>query len=302
MTWARSSPSSISGANWLCCKNCDKRGDCKVGQAPFPYGPRQKLVCCQCPSGHVLNTGKNGCVPTGSPTPSSPPSKALTPSPTDKPTTPPTYQPTPSPIEKPSSPPTDVPSSPPTNQPTPSPIEKPLSPPTNQPTPSPTDVPSSPPSNQPTPSPTDVPSSPPTYQPTPSPTDVPSSPPTDVPSSPPTYQPTPSPTDGPLSPPTNQPTPSPTIKPTPEASWSYVYYCKSGYTTVESTELKQRVGSNENYLKAGFKMCCQDRQFGTSCATSDQFLIKFPNVDNCCHCFYPEIWYPNYFVTPGYCQ
>ena len=214
MTWARSSPSSISGANWLCCKNCDKRGDCKVGQAPFPYGPRQKLVCCQCPSGHVLNTGKNGCVPTGSPTPSSPPSKALTPSPTDKPTTPPTYQPTPSPIEKPSSPPTDVPSSPPTNQ----------------------------------------------------------------------------------------PTPSPTIKPTPEASWSYVYYCKSGYTTVESTELKQRVGSNENYLKAGFKMCCQDRQFGTSCATSDQFLIKFPNVDNCCHCFYPEIWYPNYFVTPGYCQ
>ena len=133
VTWARSSPSSIPVAPWLCCKNSDKKGDCKVGQAAFPYGPRQKLVCCQCPSGQVLNKDKNCCIPTVSPMPSSPPSEALTPSPTAKPTTTPTYQPTPSP--------TLEPSSPPTSQPTPSPIVKPLSLPTYQPTPSPTLLP-----------------------------------------------------------------------------------------------------------------------------------------------------------------
>ena len=143
VTWARSSPSSIPVSPWLCCKNSDKKGDCKVGQAAFPYGPRQKLVCCQCPSGQVLNKDKNCCIPTVSPTPSSPPSKALTPSPTAKPTTTPTYQPTPSP--------TLEPSSPPTSQPTPSPIVKPLSLPTYQPTPSPTLLPTDTPTQSPVP-------------------------------------------------------------------------------------------------------------------------------------------------------
>lgn len=47
----------------------------KKGQAPFPYGPNDKLVCCQCPTGQVLNEDKNGCMPSLAPSPS-PSSKA----------------------------------------------------------------------------------------------------------------------------------------------------------------------------------------------------------------------------------
>jgi hypothetical protein len=90
---------------WICCKNSDKKGDCKVGQAAFPYGPRSKLVCCQCPTGQVLNKDKTGCTPTGAPSPSSTENPTLSPSavpepePTPAPTTPlPSDEPTPYPI------------------------------------------------------------------------------------------------------------------------------------------------------------------------------------------------------------
>ena len=98
----------------MCCKNSDCRGYCKRDdQAPFPYGPRRKLVCCQCPSGQVLNKDKNGCVsigapsqtylPTYQPTPS--PTPALTrdgptPAPSSEPTQVPTHTPTPAPTEE----------------------------------------------------------------------------------------------------------------------------------------------------------------------------------------------------------
>ena len=68
---------------WMCCKNSDCRGYCKRDdQAPFPYGPRRKLVCCQCPSGQVLNKDKNGCVSIGAPSQTYLPTYQPTPSPT----------------------------------------------------------------------------------------------------------------------------------------------------------------------------------------------------------------------------
>jgi hypothetical protein len=80
---------------WLCCKNSDFRGYCKkADQAPFPYRPRRKFVCCQYPSGKVLNKEKNGCTipsPTYQPTPSP------TPSSTDQPTPSPSAVPEPTP-------------------------------------------------------------------------------------------------------------------------------------------------------------------------------------------------------------
>jgi hypothetical protein len=116
---------------WMCCKNSDFRGgnDCKPGQAPFPYGPRHKLVCCQCPAGQVLNNDMNGCVPTEVPSPSTTtkptPSPSAVPGTTpSRPTPPRTYQPTPS-----------APTPQPTYQPTPAPTYRPTQEGTADPTP-----------------------------------------------------------------------------------------------------------------------------------------------------------------------
>jgi hypothetical protein len=145
VTWAR------RNANlWMCCKNSDYREACKEGRAPFPYGPKGKLVCCQCPTGEVLNNDKNGCVP------------LLT---TAKPTPCPTSQPTPSP----SAVPAHTPSGP---TPPPSTTAKPTPLLTFQPTPSPT-VPVPTPSG-PTPAPTDQPTPLPTDESTITPTSAPS--------------------------------------------------------------------------------------------------------------------------------
>jgi hypothetical protein len=154
----------------MCCKNSDKVKDCKQGQAPFPYGPRSKFVCCQCPTGQVLNNDMNGCVSTGVPSPST----------TSKPTPSPTHQPTPSPSAAPGTSPSG-PTPLPTYQPTPAPTDQPTPPPTYTPTPS---GPTPAPTYQPTPAPTDQPTPPPTYTPTPS-----------GPTPEPTYQPTPAPTE-----------------------------------------------------------------------------------------------------------
>lgn len=83
----------------MCCKNSDARGpnECKRGQAPFPYGPRRKFVCCQCPTGKVLNREKNGCMSTE--VPSSSPTVKPSLSPTYEPTTQATYLPSPAPSE-----------------------------------------------------------------------------------------------------------------------------------------------------------------------------------------------------------
>jgi hypothetical protein len=123
VTWA--DPPYIPVASWLCCKKSDKKGDCKVGQAAFPYGPRHKLVCCQCPTGEVLNHDKNGCVPTGSQIPSSTPIAKPSPpggvpmaSPTTKPTSLPTAESTPSPTSDHTRSPTSEPTRSPTSEPT----------------------------------------------------------------------------------------------------------------------------------------------------------------------------------------
>ena len=134
LTWAPSCPSSIPVAQWLCCKNSDKTGDCKVGQAPFPYGPRRKLVCCQCPTGQVLNKDKNGCLPTGSPTPSLRPTAKPTSTLTAVPTTVPTPASTSPPTAVPTSQPGAVPTPVPTYLPTPTPSYPPTVRSSQQPT------------------------------------------------------------------------------------------------------------------------------------------------------------------------
>jgi hypothetical protein len=111
---------------WMCCKNSDKVKDCKQGQAPFPYGPRSKFICCQCPTGQVLNNDMNGCVSTGVPSPLS----------TSKPTPSPTHQPTPSPSAAPGTTPSG-PTPLPTYQPTPAPTHHPTAAPTEAGTPDP---------------------------------------------------------------------------------------------------------------------------------------------------------------------
>ena len=154
VTWAPS-----NNGLWMCCKNSDCRGvkDCKEGQSPFPYGPRHKLVCCQCPTGQVLNKEKNGCMSTGVP------SSSLTSKPTLSPIYPPTpsptyeaipfatYRPTPSgtpppPTYEPTQPPTSGQTPPPTYQPTPSGTPPP---PTSEPTHAPTEAGTSDPTKKP---------------------------------------------------------------------------------------------------------------------------------------------------------
>jgi hypothetical protein len=109
---------------WICCKNSDKKGDCKVGQAAFPYGPRSKLVCCQCPTGQALNKDKTGCMPTGAPSPSSTESPTLSPIAVTTPS--PTYEQTPSPSAVPEPEPTPSgPTPPPTSDGTPLPSDEP---------------------------------------------------------------------------------------------------------------------------------------------------------------------------------
>ena len=154
VTWAPS-----NNGLWMCCKNSDCRGvkDCKEGQSPFPYGPRHKLVCCQCPTGQVLNKEKNGCMSTGVP------SSSLTSKPTLSPIYPPTpsptyeaipfatYRPTPSgtpppPTHEPTQPPTTGQTPPPTYQPTPSGTPPP---PTSEPTHAPTEAGTSDPTKKP---------------------------------------------------------------------------------------------------------------------------------------------------------
>ena len=139
----------------MCCKNSDYKRYCKEGQAPFPYGPRRKLVCCQCPTGEVLNDGKNGCVSTGAPSPSSTAKPTLMP--TYRPT-PPTFYPTPHGFRPD---PTYQPTPAPTYQPTPAPTYRPTEPPTHHPTP-----------HGPTPAPSNEPTPAPTSQPTPAPTEA----------------------------------------------------------------------------------------------------------------------------------
>jgi hypothetical protein len=148
---------------WMCCKNSDCTGYCKNGQAPFPYGPRRKLVCCQCPTGQVLNGNKDGCVSTGVPSPST----------TPKPTPSAAYEPTPSPSAVPEPTP-HGPTAPPTDKPTPPPTHEPTPLPSYQPTPLPNFEPTPPPTQEPTPH---GPTAPPTDTPTPAPTDHPTSPP-----------------------------------------------------------------------------------------------------------------------------
>lgn len=131
VTWV--SPNSV----WMCCKNSDARGinDCKPGQAPFPYGPRRKPVCCQCPTGKVLNKAKNGCMSTEVPSSS----------PTVKPSLSAAYEPTPSPNAVPE----PTPFAPPPQPAYPlslSPIEVPTPSPAYEPTPQPTYLPTSAPS------------------------------------------------------------------------------------------------------------------------------------------------------------
>jgi YVTN family beta-propeller protein len=71
-----SAAANITASLYLCCKNADCGGHCKKqGQAPLPYGPKEKLICCQCPTGEVLNENRSGCVPVGAPS-SSPSSKS----------------------------------------------------------------------------------------------------------------------------------------------------------------------------------------------------------------------------------
>jgi hypothetical protein len=111
------------------------------------------MVCCQCPTGEVLNDGKNGCVSTGAPSPSSTAKPTLMP--TYRPT-PPTYYPTP---HGPTPEPTYQPTPAPTYQPTPAPTYRPTEPPTHNPTP-----------HGPTPAPSYEPTPAPTYRPTPAPT------------------------------------------------------------------------------------------------------------------------------------
>jgi hypothetical protein len=126
------------------------------------------MVCCQCPTGKVLNKDNNGCVSTGVPSPST----------TAKPTLPPSYEPTPAPSAVPGPTPSG---------PTPPPTYKPTPLPSYEPTPAPSAVPGPTPSG-PTPPPTYKPTPPgptlfPTNQPTPQPTHDPSAEPTSAPSS-----------------------------------------------------------------------------------------------------------------------
>jgi hypothetical protein len=155
---------------WMCCKNSDCRGYCKRDdQAPFPYGPRRKLVCCQCPSGQVLNKDKNGCVSIGAPSQTYLPTYQPTPPPSDEPTTYPTpptpHGPTPAPSSEPTVPPTHTPTAHPTQPPTP---QGPTIMPTHIPTPSPTPALTR---DGPTPAPSSEPTVPPTNTPTPAPTE-----------------------------------------------------------------------------------------------------------------------------------
>jgi hypothetical protein len=219
----------------MCCKNSDYRRYCKEGQAPFPYGPRRKLVCCQCPTGEVLNDGKNGCVSTGAPSPSSTAKPTLMP--TCRPT-PPTYYPTP---HGPTPEPTYQPTPAPTYQPTPAPTNQPTEPPTHNPTP-----------HGPTPAPSNEPTPAPTYQPTPAPTYQPTEPPT--------HNPTP---HGPTPAPSNEPTPAPTYQPTPaptpeETSDPTKPVCEDGFELKSSDLPILDVALASKPVEPGFEMCCQD--------------------------------------------
>ena len=301
VTWAPS-----NNGLWMCCKNSDCRGvkDCKEGQSPFPYGPRHKLVCCQCPTGQVLNKEKNGCMSTGVP------SSSLTSKPTLSPIYPPTpsptyeaipfatYRPTPSGTPPP---PTYEPTQPPTSGQTP--------PPTYQPTPSGTPPP---PTHEPTQPPTTGQTPPPTYQPTPSgtpppPTYEPTQPPTTGQTPPPTYQPTPSGTPPPpTSEPTHAPTEAGTSDPTKKPD------CEDGYIKRKSdTPLLDRANV-DSYLQTGFEMCCQDittvnygwvaPKVGLYYEKKDGAVSKFQLI--VCYClddqkFYKETYNP---YTRAFCK
>jgi hypothetical protein len=139
----------------MCCKNSDCRGinDCKQGQAPFPYGPRRKAVCCQCPAGKVLNKEKNGCTSAGVPIP--PMTARPSHSAVYEPTPPPSAVPDPTPYE-PTPAPTSVPTSLPTNQPTPTPTPSGPTPTPYGTTLRPTYTPTAPPTSEPTTAPTEA--------------------------------------------------------------------------------------------------------------------------------------------------
>jgi hypothetical protein len=224
----------------MCCKNSDCRGikDCKEGQAPFPYGPRHKVVCCQCPAGKVLNKENNGCVSTGVPTPST----------TAKPSSPPTYESTPSPSAVPEPTPYG---------PTPPPINQPTSPPTSGPIPARSYEPTPPPpSDPPTSSPAYHPTPQRTYQPTPSPMAVP--------------EPTPSgPTSLPTYPPSPPPTSAPTLSPSEAGTGASVpivpvFHCDAGLTLTDSgLPIEIFDGIQYKVLRTGFKMCCKQPALGT---------------------------------------
>jgi hypothetical protein len=251
----------------MCCKNSDCRGfkDCKEGQYPFPYGPRHKVVCCQCPPGKVLNKEKNGCTLTGIPTAST----------TAKPSSSTPYEQTPSPMAVPEPTPSG---------PTPLPTYQPTPPRTSQPTfrstSSPMDVPTPLPTYTPTPPPTSGPTPLPTYQPTPSPMAV--------------REPTPS---GPTPPPTYTPTPSPSeagtgtsipVVPVPK--------CDAGLLLTDSDlPLEMFDGIQYKVLKTGFKMCCKRLALGTAdCPATlmklyeriplSKILGTFDHIGICCSC------------------
>jgi hypothetical protein len=274
VTWV-----SKNAGLWMCCKNSDCRGvkDCKQGQAPFPYGPRRKIVCCQCPSGQVLNKDNNGCLSTGVPSPST----------TAKPTSSPACERTPSPSAVPEPTPYG-PTLPPTYQPTP--------PPTYQPTPPPT---YSPTLSEPTP--------PPVYQPTPLPTYRPTPPSTDGPTYDPTYEETRAPTNaiiispslsdypwGPLftAPPTRKPTTSKPVKPNDETlCGKRRNVAVEGYTLKNSAALFKVEEQLFKPLRPDFYMCCK---LGRTCPEDDQRLFQRLSANkydqNCCFCVDPYVW------------
>ena len=85
----------------MCCRNTATKALCTGREAQFPYGPKGKPVCCECPTGLVPNSSRNSCVrpfsaaPTHAPTRS--PTRAPTPLPSTVPTPSPTRAPTPLP-------------------------------------------------------------------------------------------------------------------------------------------------------------------------------------------------------------
>ena len=264
----------------MCCKNSDCRGinDCKQGQAPFPYGPRRKAVCCQCPAGKVLNKEKNGCTSTGVPIPTARPSHSAV------------YEPTP--------PPSAVPEPTPYG-PTPAPISVPTAVPTYQPTPTPPPfyVPDSTP-YEPTPAPTYTPTALPTYQPTPTP------PPFYVPDSTPS-EPTPAPTYTPTAPPTSEPTSAPTEAVTGGGTTVTVEpKCNAGFELRDGDDIQKSVFGTYKPLRAGFKMCCKDLPVGAFECPDDLHKLSeerqgsrlFPKVrvTICCYC---EKSTPTWYAT-----